>query len=65
MLALRPGRTVVPVEPAYEHAIVVLAGTAAIDEHVVPADQLGYLGSGRADIAITVTDADSGARGRR
>ena len=39
----------------FEHAIVVLAGTAAIDDHVVPADQLGYLGSGRADIAITVT----------
>ncbi|HET9666519.1 MAG TPA: pirin family protein [Desertimonas sp.] len=54
-VALRPGRTVLPVEPSYEHAIVVLAGTAAIDDRVVPADQLGYLGSGRADIAITVT----------
>ena len=54
-VALRPGRTVLPVEPSLEHAVVVLAGTAAIDDRVVPADQLGYLGSGRDDIAITVT----------
>ncbi len=54
-LALRPGRAVIPVEPSYEHAIVVLAGTIAIDDFVVPADQLGYLGSGRDEIAITVS----------
>jgi redox-sensitive bicupin YhaK (pirin superfamily) len=54
-LALRPGRAVIPVEPSYEHAIVVLAGEVAIDDRVVPADQLGYLGSGRDEIIITVS----------
>ena len=54
-LALRPGRAVIPVERSFEHAIVVLAGTVAIDDRVVPVDQLGYLGSGRDEIAITVS----------
>jgi redox-sensitive bicupin YhaK (pirin superfamily) len=54
-LELRPGRAVIAVEPSYEHAIVVLTGTVAIDDRVVPADQLGYLGSGRDEIAITVS----------
>jgi quercetin 2,3-dioxygenase len=52
-LALRPGRAVVPVESTREHAVVVLDGTVGIDEHVVGADQLAYLGTNRDEIAIT------------
>jgi quercetin 2,3-dioxygenase len=40
-LALRPGRAVIAVEPSFEHAIVVLTGTVAIDDRVVPADRRG------------------------
>jgi redox-sensitive bicupin YhaK (pirin superfamily) len=54
-LTLRAGRTVVPVEAAHEHALVVLDGTVAVDEHVVAADQLAYLGTGRSEIVVTVT----------
>ena len=54
-LALRDGRTVVPTEAAHEYALVVLDGTVAVDEHVVAADQLAYLGTGRSEIAVTVT----------
>jgi redox-sensitive bicupin YhaK (pirin superfamily) len=58
-LALRAGRTVVPVEAAHEYALVALDGTvavgvSAVDEHVVAADQLAYLGTGRSEIAVTV-----------
>jgi redox-sensitive bicupin YhaK (pirin superfamily) len=58
-LAMRPGRTVVPVSATHEHALVVLDGTVAIDEHVVAADQLAYLGSGRSELAFTVTSAST------
>lgn len=54
-LALRQGRTAVPVDAAYEHALVVLDGTVAVDDHVVAADRLAYLGTGRSEIVVTVT----------
>jgi redox-sensitive bicupin YhaK (pirin superfamily) len=54
-LTLRPGRTAVPVEASHEYALVVLDGTVAVDERVVAADQLAYLGTGRSEIAVTVT----------
>jgi quercetin 2,3-dioxygenase len=54
-LAVRTGRAVVPLEPNHEHAVVVLDGVVAIDDHVVGTDHLAYLGSGRDEIAITTT----------
>jgi redox-sensitive bicupin YhaK (pirin superfamily) len=54
-LALREGRTRLPVDAAHEHAIVVLDGTVAVADHVVAADQLAYLGTGRSEIVVTVT----------
>ena len=54
-LELRVGRTVVPVEAAHEYALVVLDGAVAVDGHVVAADQLAYLGTGRSEIVVTVT----------
>ena len=54
-LALRPGRTTVPVRADLEHAVVVLDGAVAIDEHVIGADQLAYLGRGRDEIVVVAT----------
>ena len=55
-LDLRPGRTVVPLRHEFEHALVVLTGTVALDDAVVTPDQLAYLGSGRSELAITATE---------
>ena len=54
-LALRAGRTAVPVQDTHEHAIVVLDGAVAVDDHLVGSDQLAYLGRDRDEIVITAT----------
>jgi quercetin 2,3-dioxygenase len=53
-LALRPGRSVVPMSPEFEHAIVVLDGEIAIEGRAVAPGELAYLGLGRDECAFTV-----------
>lgn len=42
------GDVALPLDPGFEHAVIVLDGTLTLDGQAVPAGPLGYLGSGRA-----------------
>jgi redox-sensitive bicupin YhaK (pirin superfamily) len=46
-LVLQGGRVTVPLDPAFEHALVVLDGAAAVGDEVVGPGVLAYLGEGR------------------
>jgi redox-sensitive bicupin YhaK (pirin superfamily) len=56
-LDLRPGRTVVPIDPRHEHALVVLDGAVSVGGRVLGPGQLGYLATGRDEVPIDVTAA--------
>jgi redox-sensitive bicupin YhaK (pirin superfamily) len=56
-LALRVGRTVAPLRPDYEYALVVLAGAVESDSVVVGPGQLAYLGTGRTEVALDTTES--------
>jgi redox-sensitive bicupin YhaK (pirin superfamily) len=53
------GSAVVPLDPSFEHAILVCDGSLTVDGSTVAVGQLAYLPLGRADIYIT---ADSTSR---
>ena len=53
-LDLRPGTTSVPMRTDYEYAVVVFDGAVTIDHDAVRPGQLGYLGTGREAIDLTV-----------
>src|SRR5206468_827984 len=55
-LAIRPGATSWPLEPSYEHALVVLDGQVAVGEQVVGPGQLGYLGLGRDTLDLSALE---------
>jgi len=52
-LRLRPGRSVVELQPGFEHAVVVLEGAVALDGTVVVPGNLAYLGFARDELAIS------------
>ena len=52
-LTLRPGHSVFPLRPAYEHAVIVLSGALSIDSIGVEPGSLAYLGAGRDEIALS------------
>ena len=56
-LAVAAGAAItVPLEPGFEHALLVLAGTAeAADTRIVPGAML-YLGCGRAELRVSAVD---------
>lgn len=56
-LLLRRGTMVVPVRDDHEHALVVLEGAVTVADQVVTPGNLGYLGLGRDELALTATDA--------
>jgi redox-sensitive bicupin YhaK (pirin superfamily) len=60
-IALHPGvrRAVVPLEPSYEHALVVLDGAVALGGRRVEPGALAYLGDARDELVV---DADGPAR---
>ncbi len=58
-LDLRPGRAVVPLDPAFEHALVALDGAVTVGATRLTPGRLGYLGIGRDDVPL---DADGPAR---
>jgi hypothetical protein len=45
-----------PLRRDFEYAVVVIDGTVAVDDTVVVPGQLGYLGPGRDELAVSVTD---------
>jgi hypothetical protein len=60
-LALRPGRTSVPLQAGFEHALLVLDGAVRVasgtgEGDVVRPGLLGYLGEGRDELALEVQE---------
>ena len=55
-LDLRPGDTVVPLERAFEHGLVVLSGAVSVERRVVEPGHLAYLGTGRDECRISVAE---------
>ena len=55
-LILRPGVTVLPLRGDYEHALVVLEGGVQVGEHLLRPGVLGYLGTGRDEYRVTVSE---------
>lgn len=53
-LDLRPGETVIPMDAAFEYAIVVLTGAVSVGAELLTPGHLGYLGTGRQECAISV-----------
>jgi redox-sensitive bicupin YhaK (pirin superfamily) len=51
-LDLAPGPTVLPLRRDWEHAVVVLRGAVGLDDQVLEPGRLGYLGSGRDELAL-------------
>ena len=52
-VALGPGTGVWPLQPSFEHALVVLDGEVLVDERVVRPGQLAYLGAGRGEVVLS------------
>ncbi len=52
-LTLDPGTTVVPLDPYFEHALVVLVGAVETGGRRVVPGQLAYLGTGRDELPLT------------
>jgi len=50
------GRTTLPLEPRFEHALVVLEGGAVVGGVVVAPGALAYLGPGRDELVLAATD---------
>ena len=47
------GPTVVPLEPGFEHGVLLLSGAASIDGAPAKVGDLTYLGGGRSELAVT------------
>jgi redox-sensitive bicupin YhaK (pirin superfamily) len=52
-VALWPGTGAWPLEPSFEHALVVLNGEVLVGEQVVRPGELAYLGQGRDQVALS------------
>jgi hypothetical protein len=50
---VRPGTSVWPLRPDFEHALIVLTGEVAVGGHVVRPGSLATLGRGRAELPVT------------
>jgi quercetin 2,3-dioxygenase len=55
-LDLRAGRTVVPLAPRFEHALVVTVGRISLGGRAVTPGQLVYLGSRRPELELATSD---------
>ncbi len=55
-VALWPGTGAWPLEPSFEHALVVLDGQVLVGEQVVRPGELAYLGQGRDQVELTAAD---------
>lgn len=50
------GRTIVPLERGFEHAIIVVAGAVEIHGEIIQPGSLAYLGTGREELPISVAE---------
>ena len=55
-MALGPGTGAWPLQPSFEHALVVLDGEVLVDDRVVRPGQLAYLGAGRAELVLSAAE---------
>jgi redox-sensitive bicupin YhaK (pirin superfamily) len=55
-LRLPPGAVELPMEPTYEHALVVLAGSLLVDGRLVERTRTAYVGVGRSSIGLVAPD---------
>jgi quercetin 2,3-dioxygenase len=55
-LALPIGRTDLPLDARFEHALIVLHGVAGVDGTSLTPGHLAYLGRGRSDLSIATTE---------
>jgi redox-sensitive bicupin YhaK (pirin superfamily) len=55
-VALGPGTGAWPLQPAFEHALVVLDGEVLVDDQVVRPGQLAYLGTRRGELVLSAAD---------
>jgi redox-sensitive bicupin YhaK (pirin superfamily) len=53
-LRLRPGTSVLPLEPTHEYALIVVEGAVQVGGVVVEPGHLAYLGTGRSEGPLTV-----------
>ncbi len=55
-LEVRAGAVTVPLEPTFEHCLVVLEGSVDVDGHTVAPGALAYLGLGRDELTVATAD---------
>lgn len=55
-LAMRPGRSAVPLAADHEHAVTVLEGAVSVDGTRLTPGRLGYLGIGRDELVLETTE---------
>jgi hypothetical protein len=55
-LDLRPGRTAIPLDPSFEHALVAIDGGVAVGSTRLEPGRLGYLGIGRDEVPVEVDE---------
>ena len=53
---IRPGISVWPLDPEFEHGLIVLAGEVAVDGRVVGTDRFAYLAPGRDELAVDAVE---------
>ncbi len=53
---VRAGRTTLPLDPAFEHAVIVAEGSLALDGETVGPGHLAYLGSGRDELTVDAAE---------
>ena len=52
-ITLAPGTHTLPLNPAFEHGVVVMSGALKLDAHALTVGQLGYLAPGCATVTLT------------
>ncbi|HEY5267485.1 MAG TPA: pirin family protein [Acidimicrobiales bacterium] len=55
-LTLRPGQNVIPLEPTFEYAMVVIRGAVGVKGETIKPGHLAYLGLGRDEINVSTTE---------
>jgi redox-sensitive bicupin YhaK (pirin superfamily) len=63
-IRLRPGASaLLPLDPAFEHGVLGVAGEVLVEGRTVPADEMAYLGSGRDGLELVAPESGPGPEG--
>jgi redox-sensitive bicupin YhaK (pirin superfamily) len=55
-LDMRAGRTTIPLDPTFEHSLIVTVGTVRVGEQVATPGHLVYLGGGRSELPVDAAE---------